>query len=457
MAYTHIGFVNGQYVDADDMNHIEDGISMGATHADENKYHNNFAVATGTDNYVVTISPVPTAYVAGLVVSFKAPNKNTGASTLNCNELGAKAIVKNVDDALASGDIQAGQIITVVYDGTSFQIVSGSGGGGTMLPVYSRVTIGSASASVTIGITNFDKDKDLLQVVANSVYLAGSGLDYTVSADSLTINKVSGTWDAGTIFDFTCFQMSDIASDALGFAVLESTFTAVANGTSVCAIGNSNYNPATDKLKVYYQNLPLFLTDNYTISVDGTTITLVGFTIDIGETIKFEVWKKVRQDLDSTDGSLIQNGSVTDVKLAEDYMKTEGGATNPFVLMPYIGSAPIIESGTNANGNWIKYADGTMIETQNYSFTCDTSVLWGSIYTTGEALPAQPPDFPVPFYSAPKVTKSMASGSTNGWIIGSSTYFGTLTNAGKVQIGRGTSVTGGSFKVDIIAVGRWKA
>lgn len=74
------------------------------------------------DSYAVTLSPIPTAYVAGMTVVFKANTANTGACTLNVNTLGAIDIRKNKDQALATGDILAGQIVTVVYDGTVFQL-----------------------------------------------------------------------------------------------------------------------------------------------------------------------------------------------------------------------------------------------------------------------------------------------------------------------------------------------
>ena len=318
----------------------------------------NYAEASGTNTYVVTLGNAINAYAAGMMVSFKAVNGNTGASTINVNGLGAKNIKKNVIDEIVSGDIQTGQIVSVLYDGTNFQIISGSGSdGGNRLPVYSRTTLGVDSASVTIGIVGFDKGKDLLQVVANSTYLAGQGLDYSVSTDSLTIVKTSGTWNAGTVFDFSCFQMSDAASDALGMVVLESTFTAIANSTSVCTVGSSSYNPTYDKLKVYYKNVPMFVTDNYTVSGDGTTITLVGFTIDIGETIKFEVWKKVRQSLDGTDGSLIQNGSVAKTKLSTS---VQTSLTNADLTTPVYGVwTPKLEGSTVAGVNTYSTQVGT--------------------------------------------------------------------------------------------------
>lgn len=82
------------------------------------------ADAGSTDAYAITLSPVPSAYATGMVVRFKANTINTGAATLNVNALGAKTIKKNYNTDLSDGDIVANQLVTVIYDGTNFQLIS---------------------------------------------------------------------------------------------------------------------------------------------------------------------------------------------------------------------------------------------------------------------------------------------------------------------------------------------
>jgi hypothetical protein len=77
-----------------------------------------------SDAYAVTLTPVPTSYVTGMIIRFKANSANTGAATLNVNSLGAKTIKKSVTTDLSDNDILASQIVTVVYDGTNFQMLS---------------------------------------------------------------------------------------------------------------------------------------------------------------------------------------------------------------------------------------------------------------------------------------------------------------------------------------------
>lgn len=92
-----------------------------------NQYLNYVVDASGSDAYAVTLDPAPAGYTEGLMLQFKAQAANTGACTLNVNELGVKAIKKNGGDDLETGDIAAGQVVFVIYDGTNFQMVSEPG------------------------------------------------------------------------------------------------------------------------------------------------------------------------------------------------------------------------------------------------------------------------------------------------------------------------------------------
>jgi hypothetical protein len=82
------------------------------------------ADAGSNDTYVITLDPIPAAYTTGMVINFKANTINTGNATLNVNGLGAKNILKNHDQTLSDGDIEANQLVTVIYDGTQFQMQS---------------------------------------------------------------------------------------------------------------------------------------------------------------------------------------------------------------------------------------------------------------------------------------------------------------------------------------------
>jgi len=84
-----------------------------------------YLVDTGAaDAYVITPSPAIASYVAGQTFTFKAINANTGTSTLNVSGLGVKTIKRGDGVVMLSGNIVDNQIMTVVYDGTDFIVVS---------------------------------------------------------------------------------------------------------------------------------------------------------------------------------------------------------------------------------------------------------------------------------------------------------------------------------------------
>ncbi len=95
------------------------------TAANFQKMTNVYAADSGSANaYVVTLTPVPAAYAAGMTVIMKVANSNTTASTINVNSLGVKDIKRNSSVALTANDMLAGQTVVLVYDGTNFQLVS---------------------------------------------------------------------------------------------------------------------------------------------------------------------------------------------------------------------------------------------------------------------------------------------------------------------------------------------
>lgn len=78
---------------------------------------------TGTVNsHVVTMSPAPLAYTAGMEVWMRAKTTNTMTNPdINVNALGTKTIQKE-GAAIDPGDIVALDLVHLVYDGTNFQI-----------------------------------------------------------------------------------------------------------------------------------------------------------------------------------------------------------------------------------------------------------------------------------------------------------------------------------------------
>lgn len=91
-----------------------------------------FAVDTGAANAImVDYVPAPAARVDGMVLWFKAKAANTGATTLNLNGSGAKAVYGLGGAALQGGEIVANGLCEVVWSasGDVFVLVACTGGG----------------------------------------------------------------------------------------------------------------------------------------------------------------------------------------------------------------------------------------------------------------------------------------------------------------------------------------
>jgi hypothetical protein len=182
------------------------------------------ADAEASDTYVISMTPTLAAYTTGMEVNFKANTANTGAATLNIDSLGAKTIVKRGASTLADNDIKAGQIVTVVYDGTNFQMQSQLGnapsGSGDMVLADVQVvtglkTFGTAGGAVSkfalAGSTSGSTVVDASAVASGTITVpaATDTLVGKATTDTLT-NK---TFDAnGTGNSLSNVETADIAS-----------------------------------------------------------------------------------------------------------------------------------------------------------------------------------------------------------------------------------------------------
>ena len=131
----------------------------------------------------------------------------------------------------------------------------------------------------------------------------------------------------------------------------------------------------------------------------------------------------------------IQSGSATNTK---DYIDTKVSG--------------VVESGSNANGNYVKYADGTLIcyKTVNVSGTFTN---WGNVFLTQEMSLGS---FAFTFYATPILQVSPVNTETAASIV--SIINVSTTSCGVLRAMRGTSLTGSQdFTFSVMAIGRWKA
>lgn len=131
---------------------------------------------------------------------------------------------------------------------------------------------------------------------------------------------------------------------------------------------------------------------------------------------------------------------------------TPASATTMNTLQDNIENAinSIVESGSNDYGNWIKYADGTMICTKTLNWTGDVITNWGSLYETTYIDLGQ---YAQEFIEKPIININQAS-QDGGWI--ETIYNTSKTNVGEVIVCRATQRQNVKYIFNIIAIGRWK-
>lgn len=174
------------------------------------------ADAGANDTYAITMTPAPAAYVTGMIVNFKANTVNTGAATLNVNSLGAKTIKKWYNQDLADGDIAAGQFVSLIYDGTNFQLLSPVSNtvdkNTAQTLVNKRMTkrTGTTTSHATPTINTDNVDMYLITAQAEAITSMTTNLSGTPTEGQTLWIAITGTAARGITWG-TSFEASTIA------------------------------------------------------------------------------------------------------------------------------------------------------------------------------------------------------------------------------------------------------
>ena len=159
--------------------------------------------SSGTDTITITTNrSISSGHQAqGFSLKFKAGGTNTGAATLNVDSLGAVAIKRLNGDDVAAGDIVAGGIYEVAFDGTYYVLLGAGTGSGTYGTLSGANTWSGAnvfSSSVTIG----DGSGDAVVIKGTTVNSYMSGLLSTSSAANLRSAIGVPTGTSGAVLPF---------------------------------------------------------------------------------------------------------------------------------------------------------------------------------------------------------------------------------------------------------------
>jgi len=154
------------------------------------------ATASGTNSYTASISPGITAYINTQQFFIKFTNANTGTATLNLNSIGAVPIVKNVSVALSAGDILAGQILCLAYDGANFQITNALS---ASLP-----TVASGEKILSVTPAGPQKNYDLVDQVVAATDLTTADF----SSGTATVTGFAGQVSYDTNYRYDCIGVN---------------------------------------------------------------------------------------------------------------------------------------------------------------------------------------------------------------------------------------------------------
>lgn len=83
-----------------------------------------YAEVLGGDAWQATLTPSATTLQPGMRLILRVQNGSNGAATLDVDALGAVEIKKDGDRPLEPGDVAPGETVSLVFDGTAFQLIS---------------------------------------------------------------------------------------------------------------------------------------------------------------------------------------------------------------------------------------------------------------------------------------------------------------------------------------------
>lgn len=263
------------------------------------------ATVVTTNNYAVTES-LPAAYDPKERFIVKFPAINTGAVTLKRNTLDPVAVKNEDGTALSSGDIKVNGYKLLSYNGTYYQIIGGSAGGGSGVtsvsgttnritstggatPVIdisasyvgqtSIVTVGTIGTgtwnATSIALGKGGTGSSLSDPGANKLWgwddtdntigfwTLGSGLTYTHSTHTLSASSSFALTDGNaTTANGTAVDLGGIGTSQIDIAMTAADFNIDGDASSNFSVGSSST----------FSNINL--TASGTVSVTGSSILL---------------------------------------------------------------------------------------------------------------------------------------------------------------------------------------
>jgi hypothetical protein len=136
-------------------------------------------------------------------------------------------------------------------------------------------------------------------------------------------------------------------------------------------------------------------------------------------------------------------------------MAEDNAAPNASNLGGWPPEAYLPESGSNGNGNWVKFPDGTMICTKLATITAVpvTTITTGIYRTTSQVALG---DFAQAFIDVPYISALPMQQSNFSWCGGFNSVSTTSAGMSYIMIHTGSTPASYTGVISITAIGRWK-
>ena len=305
---------------------------------------------SGTNTITAAATPPLTAYTTGSIYSFIALNTNTGAATLSIDGLTATSITKNGSVALSAGDIQAGKMMLVEYDGTTFQLVNNIVYGGSI----TNSTI--VSLSTPLGTSN--GGTGLASPTANNVLLGNGAAALQTIAPGTAGNVLRS--DGTTWASAAQNAPAPTAIGQVPFSTDGSTYTATQKIVQATAV------TLTTQTSVDFTSIPSW--------VKRITVVFSGVSLSGASSILVQLGA----------GSVTSSGYVSSAGGFQPNASTSGGSTSTAGFLIYLNLSSLTFSGNlvicNITGSsWVADYAGKSAATPTISYGGGDVTLSGTL------------------------------------------------------------------------------
>lgn len=395
-----------------------------------------------------------------------------GDTELNVSYGDYRMFIVNANPTFNNFEFQDTNTKTVVLTGNNQSVVNG----------YSniKVTISSANKAtakkkatmskyrISIGESNTqDIAYSSSASVNTTLQKVKSGVINAYAIDSRG-NSTLVTKQATNIINYKPIEKGNIEVTR-GNGGIGETVTLKYNGT----FDKVNFGTVTNSIKTATYKIQR--TDSTVVKTGTTNIkpttsgksysfegVIAGDTEELGFDISssYIITVVISDELSSTAFTFTLSSGVPNIALHKNGVGLMGKYDTDKGGLVQVASNPILESGSNDNGSYIKYFDGTLICYSKEKFTDLTIIAWTN--TIGIVKSLNFKNFPIKFKGVPIVNKfPIVTSEFNFWVLPPSDGKGTLqliteTNAGPLNIAFGVTSGNVDATIGYIAIGKWK-